>query len=151
MPSTVHRCDMEKHKPDERVVYLTFRNIFSGQDAHLRVLKKVQQRINTNASRDDVRRLIDEFQLDNVAHVAKTLLEAEVFESTLKAKIRFPEVFDVSPEQSAEREESEKAALRTEAEATNDAIEHDQEIFHTKTDEPSSSRDIIAIKIETSK
>jgi hypothetical protein len=42
-------------------------------------------------------------------------LNSKFFESTLKAKIRFPEVFEVSPAQSAERSAFEAKAARTEA------------------------------------
>jgi hypothetical protein len=55
--------------------------------------------------------------------VAKGLLEEQIFESTLNAKIKFPEVFEVSPAQSAERTASEAEAARTEADAIKDAAE----------------------------
>jgi hypothetical protein len=42
-------------------------------------------------------------------------LKNKIFESTLKAKMRFPELFDVSPTQSADREASEAEAARDEA------------------------------------
>lgn len=48
------------------------------------------------------------------------LLCDEIFDSTLKAKIRFPELFGLSPAQSAEREVSKAEAARHDA----DAIEH---------------------------
>ncbi|KAJ5778434.1 hypothetical protein N7520_001680 [Penicillium odoratum] len=44
-----------------------------------------------------------------------TYSQSEVFDSTLKARIRFPELFDVSPTRSAEREVSEAEAARDEA------------------------------------
>ena len=64
-----------------------------------------------------MRDLIEAHNIDNVCNAAKTLLEQQIFESTLKAKIRFPEVFEVSPAQSAERAASEQEAARTEADA----------------------------------
>lgn len=50
-----------------------------------------------------------------MSNVAKRLLESQVFGFILKAKIRFPELFDVSPAQSAERDASEAKAARDEA------------------------------------
>ncbi|OQE09875.1 hypothetical protein PENVUL_c005G09875 [Penicillium vulpinum] len=58
---------------------------------------------------------LEEYDIEGLSSVVKKLLEAQVFESTLKAKIRFPELFDVSPAQSAERETSEAEAARDEA------------------------------------
>jgi len=51
------------------------------------------------------------------------LLEEDIFASTLKAKIRFPEVFDVSPAQSAEQSASEVEAAKSEADAIKHAAE----------------------------
>jgi hypothetical protein len=44
---------------------------------------------------------------ERLAQVAKGLVEEQIFESTLKAKMRSPELVDVSPPQSADREASE--------------------------------------------
>lgn len=57
-----------------------------------------------------------------ICNTARVLLTEQIFESTLKAKIRFPEVFDESPTQSAEREASEAEAARNEANAIKDAL-----------------------------
>lgn len=57
-----------------------------------------------------------------MCNVVRSLLEQQVFKSTLKAKIRFPEVFEVSPAQSAERSASEKEAVRSEADAIQVAV-----------------------------
>jgi hypothetical protein len=54
---------------------------------------------------------------------AKALLQDEIFISTLRAKIHFPEVFEVSPAQSAERAASEAEAARSDADAIRDATE----------------------------
>lgn len=54
--------------------------------------------------------ILREYNVDRTSNVAKKLLENQVFDSTLKAKIRFLELFDVSPTQSAKREASEAEA-----------------------------------------
>ena len=64
-----------------------------------------------------MRDLVYAHNLDNVCNIVKVLLNQQIFESTLKAKIRFPEVFEVSPAQSAERSASKKEAVRTEVDA----------------------------------
>ena len=108
---------MAKILPDERVVYLALKNTFKGADAQLRKAKKIREVILRRQHNDDVRDLIREHNIDDVCNVARALLEQQIFESTLKAKTRFPEVFEVSPAQSAERSASEAEAARTEADA----------------------------------
>jgi len=106
--------------PDERVVYLALKNVFKGQNAEVRQNKAVRKLIKQHRSQEDVADLIREHNFEVVCNAARMLLCDEIFESTLKAKIRFPELFDLSPAQSAEREVSEAEAARHEA----DAIEH---------------------------
>ncbi|KAK5074428.1 hypothetical protein PMZ80_011243 [Knufia obscura] len=106
-----------KNQPDERLVYLALKNVFRDTDAQLRRPKKIRELILKRQESIDVRDLIEAHNIDNVCNVAKALLEQQIFESTLKAKIRFPEVFEVSPAQSAERSASEQEAARTEADA----------------------------------
>ena len=96
-----------KNQPDERLVYLALTNIFRGADAQLRRPKKIRELILKQQDNIDVRDLIEIHNIDHVCNVAKTLLDQQIFESTLKTKIRFPEVFEVSPAQSAERSASE--------------------------------------------
>jgi len=80
--------------------------------------KLIKQLIEQNKSA--LEGLIREYNVDTICHVAKILLEGQIFESTLNAKIRFPEVFDVSPAQSADREMSEADAARDEANMVRD-------------------------------
>ena len=67
--------------------------------------------------------ILREHNIDRTCNVARKLLEDQVFHSTLRAKIRFPELFDVSPAQSAGREVSEAAAARDEANAVTEISE----------------------------
>ena len=114
---------MPKNPPDERLVYLALKNVFKGADAQVRRPKKVRELIQKAQQNVDVRDLIRKHNMENVCNVAKALLEQQTFESTLKAKIRFPEVFEVSPAQSAERSASEVEAAKTEADAIRVAAE----------------------------
>lgn len=114
---------MAKHRPDERLVYLALRTVFMDADAQIRNAKKIRERIQKNQHLSAVQALIREYNIDNVCVVTKTLLEEEVYFSTLKAKIRFPEVFEVSPVQNAERTVSELEAARYEADAIKSVAE----------------------------
>ncbi|KAL2366233.1 hypothetical protein RJZ56_000881 [Blastomyces dermatitidis] len=116
-----------KNPPDERVVYLALKNIFKGPNAHVRQPKIIRKLIGRSQNQGDVANLVKAHNIDTICNTARTLLTEQIFESTLKAKIRFPEVFDVSPVQSAEREASEVEAARNEANAIKDAVHGHQE------------------------
>ncbi|KAI0857958.1 hypothetical protein F4860DRAFT_487720 [Xylaria cubensis] len=107
----------DKNPPDERVVYLALKNVFKGKNAEVRRLTAVRKLITQNQKDSDVSNLINGHNIDIVCQMARSLLTEEIFESTLKAKIRFPEVFDVSPAQSADRAASEAEAAINEANA----------------------------------
>lgn len=86
---------MLQSDPDERLIYLACQHIFRGPNSQVRKLKTVKGLIRQNElSLTDVLR---EYDVDRTSSVAKKLLESQVSDSTLKAKIRFPELFDVSP------------------------------------------------------
>ena len=129
MPSTVQQSQTmgTKNPPDERVVYLTLKNVFKGANAEVRQPKAIRKLIKKNQQQRDVADLIRAHNIETICTTARTLLTEQVFESTLKAKIRFPEVFDVSPTQSAEREASEAEAAKHEAIAIKDAVQGHQE------------------------
>ncbi|KAJ9215062.1 hypothetical protein DTO166G4_3319 [Paecilomyces variotii] len=104
---------MVQSDPDERLIYLACQHIFRGANSQVRKLKTVKGLIRQNElALTDILR---EYDINRTSTVAKKLLESEVFDSTLKARIRFPELFDLSPTQSAEREASEAEAARDEA------------------------------------
>lgn len=113
---------MTKNTPDERLVYLALKDTFRAADAQIRKAKKVRELVQKAQQHGDVRDLIEEHHFDNVCNVVKVLLEQQIFESTLKAKMRFPELFEVSPAQSAERCASEAEVARLEADAIRCAV-----------------------------
>lgn len=117
-----------KNPPDERVVYLAFKNVFKGSNAKVRQPKSIRKLILKNQNQSEVASLIKAHNIDTICNTTRVLLSEQLFESTLKAKHRFPEVFDVSPAQSAERGASEAEAARNEANAIQDAIEGDKKI-----------------------
>ncbi len=116
----------KKNPPDERVVYLALKNVFKGTQAEVRQQKAIHKLVTKHKKNTEVANLVREYDMDTVCNVARTLLTEQIFESTLKAKLRFPEVFDVSSAQSAEREASEAEAARNEANAIKDAVQGHQ-------------------------
>ena len=118
--------------PDERLVYLALKNVFKGEDARLRKSKKIEKLIRGHQKELNVKQLVQEYNIDKVCNVVKALLKSKIFESTLKAKVRFPEVFQVSPAQSAEREASEAEAAKIEEVAIKDVADSQQGGSHPK-------------------
>lgn len=103
--------------PDERVIYLAFKNVFKGQNAEVRNAKPIRKLIQKHQHQHDVKQLVREHSLDRLCSLSQSLLAQEIFSSVLKAKLRFPELFNPSPTQSAEKEASEAEAARHEADA----------------------------------
>lgn len=112
-----------KNPPDERVVYLALKSVFKGPDAEVRNPRTIRKLINKNQEQAVVADLVRAHNIDLICNTTRTLLTEQVFGSTLRAKIRFPEVFDVSPAQTAEREASEAEAARNEANAIKDVVQ----------------------------
>lgn len=110
----------QKELPDERHVYLHCRSIFSKDKSLIRKEKVVTKLLESQ--RASIKILTKEFNLAAIAAVAKHLLEQRVFESLPCAKLRFPELFQPSETQEAERAASEKEALRAESEAAHEIV-----------------------------
>jgi hypothetical protein len=100
---------------DQRRVYLACRAIFTGPNALLRRSKKVRELVSTHQG--SLQPLIQEFTTEKVINIIKHLLEKEIFQSDVKAKIEFPELFRSSPTRDAQRAASENDAARSTAEA----------------------------------
>jgi hypothetical protein len=105
---------MAKGLPDERLVYLALKGVLQSQDVHIRQEKKIRTIIQRQQNHAGIQHLIQEYGIDGLCQTAKALFRDQIFESTLKAKVRFPEVFEVSPGQTAERTMSEQEAARHE-------------------------------------
>jgi len=109
-----------QRSPDGRLVYLHCSSIFSGTNAHVRKVKKVSQLLEQHKA--SIKTLTKEFTLPAIAAVAKELLERKVFESIHRARLRYPELFQPSEIQEAERAASEAEVVRIEAEAAQDIV-----------------------------
>ncbi|KAI4285995.1 MAG: hypothetical protein L6R38_000222 [Xanthoria sp. 2 TBL-2021] len=110
----------QQHSPDSRLVYLHCSSIFSGANAQVRRPKKITQLLQKHNAA--IKILTKEFPLPAVAAVAKELLEERIFESLPRAKLRYPELFQLSETQEAERAASEVEVIRIEAEAVQDVV-----------------------------
>ena len=116
-----HGFVMDKwHSPDGRLVYLHCSSIFSGANALVRRPKKITQLLERYKRSIEI--LTKEFTLASIAVVAKKLLEDHIFESLPRAKLRFPELFQRSKTQEAERAASEAEVIRIEAKAVQDIV-----------------------------
>ena len=130
---------MAPRSPDKRLVYLHCSFIFSGENAKVRKLKKVIQFLSQH--KVSIRTLTSEFQLDEIAAVAKQLLEEGIFESLPRAKLRFPELFLQSGVQQTGKGASEVRAAIIEATAPyktlpspNEEGDGPQETTHDESD-----------------
>ena len=112
--------------PDKRLVYLHCSSIFSGANAKVRRPRKISQLLGQHKA--SIKILTNESTLPAIAAVAKELLDEEIFESPARAKLLYPELFQPSETQEAERAASEAEVVRIEAQAANDiAVTSDDE------------------------
>ncbi len=111
----------EQHLPDGRSVYLHCSSIFNGPNACVRKAKKISQLLWEH--RTSIEALTDEFTLEAIAVVAKELLEARLFGSLPRAKLRVPELLlPPSGSQEPVRTASEAEIIETHAEAAQDTV-----------------------------
>ena len=106
--------------PDERLVYLHCSSIFTGSNAQVRRLKKVTQLLSKHTA--SIRALTEIFTMNDIATVAKKLLEEGVFESLPLAKRRFPGIFQRTEAEEATWKASEAEVTRIEAEEAPEGI-----------------------------
>jgi hypothetical protein len=110
---------------DRRRVYLACRAIFAGNNALLRKQKKIKELVVTH--KRALKPLVADFGADKVVEILKLLLEAQIFQSELKAKIEFPELFLSSPVRDVQRAASEIDAARSMEEALEEILSDDDQ------------------------
>ncbi|EAS29334.3 uncharacterized protein CIMG_08080 [Coccidioides immitis RS] len=104
---------------DRRRVYLACRAIFSGQNAQVRKARKVREIVE---KRQATIPLVKDFGIAKVVEILRLLLENGVFQSDLKAKVEFPELFHSFPDRDAQRTVTEKCAAQSVAEALDEIM-----------------------------
>jgi hypothetical protein len=106
---------------DDREVYMVFNTIFQGPNSQIRQPASIKRLVTKHQEEPQVAQLLEEYGAP-IYDKLKRLLCEKVFESTLKAEEKFPELFEVSGAQSAEREISEAEATADHAKAVEDAL-----------------------------
>ena len=110
----------QQPSPDKRLVYLHCSSIFSGANAKVRKPKAISRLLEQHKA--SIKILTKESTLPAIAAAAKELLDEEIFESPPRAKLLYPELFQPSETQEAERAASEAEVVRIEAEAAHDIV-----------------------------
>lgn len=108
----------------ERRVYLACRPIFSRETALVRKKKKIRELVEKH--RTSLGPLVPEFGVEGLATILKTLLDARIFGSDLRAKQEFPELFPSPSVRDVQRAESEDHAVQSVAEAIEEIESLDQ-------------------------
>ncbi len=110
----------KQRSPDGRLVYLHCASIFSGANGQVRRVKKISQLLEKH--KKSIKILTKEFTVSAIAAIAKELLDEQIFESLPRAKLRYPELFQLTDAQEAERAATEAEVVRIEAEAAQDIV-----------------------------
>ena len=95
----------------KRRVYVLCRPNFSGDNALVRRPKKIKELLHK--SKKSVRPLLQEIGEAKLLEIVKSLLEGRVFETELRAKVEFPELFRPAADRDAQRQASEAEAVRS--------------------------------------
>ncbi|USP80753.1 anion exchange family protein [Curvularia clavata] len=78
----------------QKLIYTSLRETFTGANAQLRKKKAIKSLLEQHERRPQIQNLLQKgYDIDRIANLAHTLLQDEIFESTAKAKARFPEIF----------------------------------------------------------
>ena len=104
-------------------VYLYCRPIFTGDKAKLRRAKKITELVRMKEGA--LAPLLHDIGEGKLVAVARDLLEGRVFESELRAKVEFPDLFRPSPSRDAHRQVSEIEAAQSAAEALDEVASQD--------------------------
>lgn len=80
--------------PDPSRVYTDCRSIFAGAGALFRKSSSIKNLLQKH--RDSIAPLLREFSLDAICFVAQDLLRKRIFEFPARAKLRFPELFQIT-------------------------------------------------------
>lgn len=97
-----------------RSIFLTAREVFVGSSAQIRDRKAIAAVFAKHEP--TFRDLRKRFGENTIIDITWSLLRDGVFESELKAKLNFPELFQVSAVRSLQRDVSEQHAAQSEAE-----------------------------------
>lgn len=104
------------HSPaTKRSVFVAYRPIFTGLRAEIRQAPAIRKVVEEHGK--SFKTLIDQLGLEPIIEILKLLLGQSVFESNIKAKIAFPELFHTLQVRDAQHTVLEQVAARPVAEA----------------------------------
>lgn len=120
----------------------------------LRKSKKVREVVEKHKS--SFQPLIKEFGNDKIIGILKELLAGRIFQSELRAKVEFPELFRSSPARDVQRTTSENDAARSEAEALEEIAslegkEDDLAENQAETTQDDEDEDAVAVEVMAGK
>lgn len=118
-------------------VHLACRAIFTRQTALVRKQKKIRELVEQRKT--SFKPLFTELGVEGLVEVLKVLLDDRIFESELRAKEMFPDLFLPSPVRDIQRAESEYHAVQSVAEALGE-IESPDQTRNTLEDENEGHR-----------
>ena len=122
MSSPAHASKAERR----RRVFLAARGTFVGTNAHIRDRNMMVKVISQNEQ--PFLEVIQSFSKAVVYDITRSLLVKEVFESELKAKLQFPELYSVSAVRGLQHDVSEQDAARSEQEVLQEIDESDDSV-----------------------
>lgn len=125
---------VNQNPPQEQAVYVALKSVFTGENAKVRRLPVVKKMISQRKTDPTIATLIKQHGNETLSTVASSLLSNGIFESTLKAKVRFPKLFDLSAAQNANRGASAAKAVKSEAKAIKDAAKTGQGSLDNETE-----------------
>ncbi|EYE98320.1 uncharacterized protein EURHEDRAFT_206233 [Aspergillus ruber CBS 135680] len=80
---------------EKRQIFLTCKAIFIGPNSLLRKSKTIKKRITKHQA--ELNTSIPNFEINRVTGTVQALLKKQVFQSDIKAKMEFPDLFTPSP------------------------------------------------------
>ena len=115
-------------KPERRRrIFLAARTVFVGHEARVRDRAAIKAVISRHPAA--LKSLQQNFGEQIVVDVIWTLLDNGIFESELKAKLAFPELYQPSQVRNLQHHASEQEVARSEAEALNEASRSDIDVY----------------------
>ncbi|KAH8743138.1 hypothetical protein F5883DRAFT_665574, partial [Diaporthe sp. PMI_573] len=128
-----------------RRVYIQCRPIFSGKNAHERKGKKITALVEGSKS---LQPLLRDIRKDKLLQILQGLLNKGIFESELRAKVEFPDLFRPSPHRDALRHASELSAARSTAEVLSEISSQDAKERSFTARSEAASKPVIGTIVE---
>ncbi len=119
---------LSSSKPERRRrIFLAARTVFVGDTARVRDRTTIKTVISRHPA--TFQSLKQSFGEDSVVDLILSFLEKGIFESELKAKLAFPQLYQPTPARNLQHDVSEQEAARSEAEALDEASRSDLGVY----------------------